>query len=331
MIAVAICTHNPDERLLARTLAAVASQEIPPGENIDCVIIDNNSTPPVRSLPSVEAFLRNCSGARVIAEPKQGLTHARIAAIEQTKAPILCFVDDDNEPASDYLSTAIRILSERACIGALGPGRVGVEFVDPVPDWFAQHFRHHFQEKDWHGLAYGCVGGAWTEYYPPGSCIVVRRDVLATYRTAFLERRIASPDRVGALLSSGGDTQLVWEAVKMGLAAGISSELRLTHMIPAKRSTLRYMKRLCYGTSSSYLPVLVDSFPSEKGRLPAVPTDARIAWTAIKMAGRHLLRNRLNLLPIELATYLGSTAGLVGASGAQRKWLDRSIRALKME
>src|SRR5688572_27713949 len=146
MIGVAICTHNPDERLLARTLAAVASQTVAPSE---CVIVDNNSDGPVAALPSVEAFLRSHDWARVVMEPKLGLTHARIAAIEATRAEILCFVDDDTEPAGDYLSTGLRILSEHTCIGALGPGRVVVDYVDPVPEWFAQRFGHHFQEKNY--------------------------------------------------------------------------------------------------------------------------------------------------------------------------------------
>jgi hypothetical protein len=331
MIAVAICTHNPDQRLLARALAAVASQEIPSGVNIECIIVDNNSSPPVAQLACVEAFLRRCTWARVVVAPKQGLSYARVAAIDHTTAPILMFVDDDNEPARDYLTSALRILSEHACIAVLGPGRVVVDFVDPVPEWFARRFSHHFQEKDYPGLAYGSVSGTWTDYYPPGSCMVVRREVLTRYRAGFLAGHLSASDRVGASLSSGGDTQIVWEAVKTGLAAGISPELRIKHMIPAKRSTLRYMKRLCYGTSSSYLPVLVDSFPSERSKLPSAPSDGRIVMTMLKIAARHLLRMRLRLLPIELATYLGSTAGLVRASGSKRRSLELSIRLLGLE
>jgi Glycosyl transferase family 2 len=330
MIAIAICTHNPDERLLARTLAAVASQQIPPGTGIECVIVDNNSAAPVAMLPSVKGFLRQCSWARVVVEPKQGLSYARIAAIDHTTAPIVMFVDDDNEPEPDYIATALRIL-ENSCIGVIGPGKVVVDFIDPVDGWFAVRFRHHFQEKDYSGLAYGCVGAAWTDYYPPGSCMVVRREVLLAYRSGFLAGQLSASDRAGASLSSGGDTQIVWEAVKMGMAAGISSELRIKHMIPAKRSTLPYMKRLCFGTSSSYLPALVGSFPSEKSKLSSPPSDGRIVMTIIEIVVRHVVRMKLKLLPIDLATYLGSTVGLVRASGSKRKWLDRSIQFLGVE
>jgi glycosyltransferase involved in cell wall biosynthesis len=329
MIGVAICTHNPDERLLARVLAAVEAQTVTPDE---CVIVDNDSAPPVADRPLVRAFVDRCKWARVVVEPKQGLTYARLAAIEQTSSPFLCFVDDDNEPARDYLANAARILGEQPCIGALGPGKVDVEFVDPVPESFAERFRPHFQYKNHEGLTYGCVAATWTDFYPPGSCLIVRRDALARYRAQVEEGKLSAPDRVGAALSSGGDTQIVWEAVKLGLAAGISGELRIDHMIPAKRSTLRYMRRLLYGTSSSYLPVFVDSFPDERARLPHPPTDGQIARRMLTITLRAALRMRWKLLPLELATYAGMTMAQIRATNAaERKTLTRAIRLLGLE
>ena len=328
MIAVAVCTHNPDERLFRRVLESILAQTLQPDE---CVIVDNASDPPIASRPAVADFLARSANARVVVEMKKGLSYARVAAIDNTAAPILCFVDDDNEPAPDYLEQAQRILGERACIGVIGPGNVVVDFVDPVSPWFAQRFSHHFQEKHHEGLAYGCAGSTWTDYYPPGSCMVARREVLLRYREGVMGGRLSLTGRAGKKMTSGDDTQIVWEAVKMELAAGISSALRIKHMIPAKRSTLAYMKRLCFGTSSSYLPALTGSFPDETRKLPPPPSDGRITWTMFKIAARHIARMRLKLLPIALATYAGTTAGLVRAAGAERRWLARWIRLLRLE
>lgn len=332
-IGIAICTYNPDERLLQRTLNAVASLEIPSELRIECVIVDNHSDRPVSELPLVREFLSCCRWARVTVERRPGLSYARIAAIDSTTATLLCFVDDDNEPARDYLSAALRILSKHPCIGAIGPGKVSVDFVDPVSDWFARRFSHHFQEKDREGLAYGSVAATWTDYYPAGSCMVVRREVLTRYRSRFLAGELAASDRVGQSLSSGGDTQIVWEAVKMGLAAGVSSELRLTHMIPGTRSNLHYVKRLCYGTSSSYLPALVSCFPAEKSRyLRTVPSDSRIARAAIKIIACHVLQMRFKLLPIELAVFFGSLIGNLRATGtSDRAWVQSCVKLLRLE
>ena len=61
MIAVAICTYNPDERLLARALAAVEAQTLRPSE---CLIVDNASDRAVAALPFVVDFLRRSPWAR---------------------------------------------------------------------------------------------------------------------------------------------------------------------------------------------------------------------------------------------------------------------------
>ena len=325
-IAVAVCTFNPDERLLRRTLDAVAAQTL---RSFDCVIVDNNSDRPVAELPSVRDFLQRVPAARVVREDTPGLSYARCAAIAATSAPLVCFVDDDNEPVPDYLAVALRLLGEHPGLGALGPGRVEVDFVDGASEWFAERFRPHFQHKTHPDrLTSGCVAATWTDYYPPGSCMVVRRPVLERYRTRFLSGELWASDRVGSSLSSGGDTQIVWEAIRMELAAGISGELRIQHMIPAKRANLRYMTKLAYGTSSSYLPALVSSFPSEKSSLPAPPADSRIAWDALKIILRHALRMRFRLLPFELAVYFGRLAGLVRATGTERKSVARGARLL---
>ncbi len=329
---IAICTFNPDERLLARTLAAVSAQQIPAGLTVECVVIDNNSKPPVAERASVKAFLQSCPWARLISEPRSGLSYARVKAIEGTTSDFLCFVDDDNEPAPDYIANAHRILSEQSCIGVIGPGKITVDFVDGASVWFARTFAHHFQERDSAGLSYGCVPGTWTDYYPPGSCMVVRRDVLTRYRDSFLAGELTASDRVGTSLSSGGDTQIVWEAVKKNLAAGISSQLRATHMIPAKRATLAYIKRLSYGTSSSYLPALVSSFPSQRALIHPAPTDVRLFRDALKIFARRLLRLRMQLAPIDLAVLFGSAVGTLGATGEREsKWIKRAVRLLSLE
>jgi glycosyltransferase involved in cell wall biosynthesis len=330
---VAICTHNPDEKTFRRTLAAVESLEMSPGTRIECVVVDNNSDAPVSELPYVKAFLGRCTWARAITEGRKGLTYARIAAIEHTTALNLCFVDDDNEPAKDYLAAASRILTDHRCIAVIGPGKVVVNYMEPVSDWFAQRFSHHFQERDCPELTYGRICGTWTDYYPPGSCMVVRRDVLERYRQEFLSDRLSALGRVGTKLSSGDDTQIVWEAVKMGFAAGISPELRINHLITAKRSNLDYVKRLCYGTSSSYLPALVSSFPSKKAGLSgAVPSNARIVWRVTKIILRHLARLRLDVLPIELASFFGSLVGVLKASETQgRTWVYRCVALLRLD
>ncbi len=330
MIAVAVCTYNPDERLLARTLASIAGQTIS-ADQVECVLVDNNSTPPIETFPAVHDFLKRHPSARVIIERRIGLTSARLAAIASTDSPLVCFVDDDNELAPDYLRTASRLMASHPDIGALGPGHIVVEFVDGAPAWFASEFRHHFQEKDIHGLVYGCEHGTWQDYYPPGSAVIVRREVLRHYASQVAAGALSASDRMGTQLSSGGDLQIVWESIKLRLAAGVSSELRIRHLIPSKRSTLHYIKRLCFGTSSSYLPVLVDSFPEMRQQVQQYERFLSPMAVA-RMAIGQVVRGRVKLLPAALAAALGTQAGLAKATGARiPRWMSTLIRILRLE
>ena len=118
----------------------------------------------------------------------------------------------------------------------------------------------------------------------------------------------------------------------MGFAAGISPELTLNHLIPAKRSNLKYVKRLSYGTSSSYLPALVSSFPSEReGLLATVPSNMSIVVRAAQIIVRHVLRRKLNVLPIELASFFGSIVGTLQATESpKRRWVHKCVGLLKL-
>jgi hypothetical protein len=48
----------------------------------------------------------------------------------------------------------------------------------------------------------------------------------------------------------------------MGFAADVSPELKMNHLISTKRANLHYVKRLIFGTSASYVPAIIQSFPN---------------------------------------------------------------------
>lgn len=50
----------------------------------------------------------------------------------------------------------------------------------------------------------------------------------------------------------------------MSCAAGVSLEFQIENLITGKDSNLRYLRQLTFGTASSYLSALVESFLSER-------------------------------------------------------------------
>lgn len=332
-IAIVICTYNPDEQTFSRTLKAVESLKIPHFLKIECVVVDNNSSTSISELSYVQSFLKNCTWAKLITEYNQGLTFARIAGVISTTAPIIIFFDDDNEPTQDYLQIVNNCLEEHRCIAALGPGKIHVEFLEPVSDWFKKNFSGYFQERNAEYTEYGCLIGKWTDFYPFGTGLVVKREVFEKYYENFQAGKLNSTDRKGNSLSSGGDIQIVWQAVNMGLAAGICSELNIKHLIPKKRSNLQYIKRLRFGTAASYLPALLSSFPAQKEKaLVAIPSDRQILHDIVNLILRRSLKFKYKILIIDLAHYLGGVVGTLQAIGCcERHWIYKVVKLLRLE
>jgi glycosyltransferase involved in cell wall biosynthesis len=101
-ISVVVCTHNPRADYLDRALRALDRQTFAT-DQWELIVVDNNSEPPL-SKDSLQRSLKRTF--ELIRENRQGLIHARVCGIRVTTAPLIVFVDDDNEPSDDYLATA---------------------------------------------------------------------------------------------------------------------------------------------------------------------------------------------------------------------------------
>lgn len=332
-IAIIICTFNPEDPIFSRVLKAVEKLE---SKDIllECVIVDNNSSTPITEMASVQTFLQQCSWAKIIRETKQGLTFARIAGVKSTTAPIIVFFDDDNEPDSSYLEGVLQCFDRYPCVAAWGPGKITVEYLESVPDWFAKQFSaYSFQARDSQYTEYGRLMAKWVDFYPFGTGLVVKREILEKYYQAVATGKLLTKGREGNSLSSSEDLQIVWEAVKLGFAAGTSPELRLTHLIPGRRSNWRYVKRLAYGCAMSYMPALIESFPSEKEKaLASIPSNKTILRNIGQIIKRNIFKFKYKILLVQLAEYIGDLVGMLHVTGANKHyWIYSLVKILHLD
>jgi hypothetical protein len=332
-ISIVIPTYNPQDRMLGRLLRAVGQLDVPEGVSVEYAIVDNNSNPPVGEMSSVQDFLRTCGGcARVVPENAQGLTFARLAGIRATSGGVIVVFDDDNVPAPNYLRIAMKNALEVPWVGVWGPGTIDVELLDPVPEWLQERARQtHNQRRD-QFVRYGCVPASWQDYYPIGMGQVIRRDVADSYRRAVETGELTSTDRQGGNLASGGDTQIVWRAIGMGLSAGVHPDLRMTHLIPGSRATLAYMKRLAFGCGMSYCPAIAESFPRafDDAHLD-MPTTVQQVRELVRFVLSYLRRGRLRFLSLDFANRLGLICGRVMAGGhGDNHWVFKLARRLRL-
>ena len=260
-ISIIICAYNPDQIIFSRVLTAVAALDIQQME-VELILVDNNSPNPVK-----DAFAGLIDSIpfpkKVISEPKSGLTNARFAA---SLGELLVFFDDDNEPESDYIQKVAQSFKHFPNVGVFGPGNITVEFMGSPPSWI-NYNKVYFQERHYAAPRYACAEH-WMDFYPPGTGQSMRREVFAQYASLVASGKLSATDRIGKSLSSAGDVQLVFEAVKLNYASGVHPDLKTKHLISEKKTSASYLRRLLYGMSSSYPEAYAECFPATRKVLP---------------------------------------------------------------
>jgi glycosyltransferase involved in cell wall biosynthesis len=254
-ISVILPTHNPDAGRLARTLAALQRQVCT--QPWELIVVDNASTPP---LDAAQLGLASLPRARVVQERELGLTAARRRGLRESTAPVCIFVDDDNVLAADYLDAAHAIFAREPRLGCAG-GKSIPEFETPPADWIREFFPllalRDLGEKP--ETASGLTSSTAARHgyprcAPIGAGMVLRRDAVESWLNN--SHPTTLPDRRGAALTSAGDNDLVFSVLRAGWSVGYFPELRLTHLIPARRLDARYLARLNRGVQESWMRVL---------------------------------------------------------------------------
>jgi len=263
-LSVCICTHNPDRGALERAIASVARQTV---GALEVIVIDNLSEPAL-SEAVLAPLLNRAIPARLVREPKLGLSHARVRAIQEARGEWILFVDDDNELFPDYIENGIGFIDQHPSVGCFG-GKL----------YLPESVQHHGWVKPylpWLGVKDAgdetvindSVDG-WGIWEPPGAGSWVHREVLNEYmRRAETDRRGLNLGRRGhSGLASCDDSLLMRGAYKVGRANAYVPSLKLNHHLAERRFKLGYLLRLmkAYGESHMLLDVVLTGEPRDWG------------------------------------------------------------------
>ena len=260
-VSVVLCTFNPDRDRMQRSIDALKRQTLP-REEWELIVVDNASESPVRG-----AGFSVPDNARFIHQPKAGLVHARISGIQNAKASIIIFCDDDNAFARDYLAHAVEIIASHPRLGvAVGKSKPDFEVEPDV--WMSEFFGclALYDHGDDIKIAAGTSDG-----YPPfvgGGCgAVFRREALEAFLRLMIDADDVITGRRGSDLCSGEDNDIVLHLLAAGWEAGYFPQLELIHLIAARRLTRDYLARLNEGIARSWVRVL-----HRHGLCPWTPT-----------------------------------------------------------
>ncbi len=255
-VSVVLPTHNPHRGRLARTLAALAAQTLPPSPG-EILVVDNASSP---ALDPAEIRVLVPRNFRLVHEPQLGLTTARRRGFTEARGEFIVLVDDDNVLAPDYLARVLEIFAHDPHLGAIG-GKSLPEFEAAPPAW-VREFDGQLACRDLGDTVQIChsIRDARTgrhEYplcAPLGAGMALRRSALTTWLDEPASAHVS--DRRGGELTSGGDNDIALTLARHGWALGYFPKLVLTHLIPAARIQRDYLARLNRGIAKSWMQVL---------------------------------------------------------------------------
>jgi glycosyltransferase involved in cell wall biosynthesis len=135
-ISAIVCTYNRPA-MLRRTLDSLLGQSLPE-DQYEVIVVDNASTDSTKDV--VEEYVRRSDNIRHVHEPEQGLSQARNRGIEEARAEIIAFIDDDAVAGKSWLKTAVK------CFDEVQPKPVAVggpilPLYDAVkPEWFKDEY-----------------------------------------------------------------------------------------------------------------------------------------------------------------------------------------------
>jgi len=241
LLTVAIPTRDPEPGRWRAVLEGLASQTLGDAAWELCVVDNGSATP-----PSLDA-LPSRIGRRMFREEKPGLLWARLAAMKNTRAPLLLFLDDDTVPDPDALEAAARFMTAHPTVGAAG-GRIVPRYESPPPEWISEvewalALRDFGKEELTWRRSQGGVFPVWT---PIGAGLMLRREALDSYyrHVETYGERIQEVSWTGKGTGGNEDKDLVLLLLSNGWAVGYAPEFRLTHLISAERLRLEYFERL---------------------------------------------------------------------------------------
>lgn len=275
IISVIVCTHNPRADYLERVLAALSQQTLDRAL-YEIIIVDNNSAPAIAS----------ARADRVIAEPRQGVSFARQTGVRAARAPLICFVDDDNVLDTHYLEAALAIAEREPQLGAFG----GAAHADPEttpPRGFDYFLPFLGIREAGTGALNGPLTGPgddWGPAEPIGAGMVLRRDIAEAYADYISATQAGEfLGRKGLGLLSGEDTLFVRMAARLGYQVGYRPALVMTHLIAGNRLTFAYLARLMEGHGQSR--VILDAICGVATIAPAHPARTLALNAARRLKG----------------------------------------------
>lgn len=259
-ISVVVCTYNR-AALLSQAITSLENISYPI-ESFEIIIVDNNSTDSTKSIVQKHKGESSCN-IRYIFENCQGLSFARNKGIMSAKGEIVVFVDDDIEPAPDWLNEIISGFDSPEIVAVGGPIRP--LWPREKPDWLLDSMLEPLTISEFPKAA--LLGEFIYPDIPFGANMAFRREIFEKIGLFATEL-----GRKGNSLLSNEDVELFHRIQRLGLKVRFSPNAVIYHKIDPNRLTRRWFYRRYYwqGRSDAVLDNIFDVnvYPKLRGMIP---------------------------------------------------------------
>lgn len=225
LLSVVVCTYNR-AALLQEVLESLLEQSAD-ASLYEVVVVDNNSTD--ETVRVAEAFTRTHGNVRLVAEQRQGLSHARNRGASEARAAWIAYIDDDARAHNDYIERALKT------IGACGFECFGGVYLpwyrDGQPMWYKSRYASNRHDQEF-------LGYLPEHKYASGGNFLIKKQLL--------ERVGGFPAELGmcgGAMAYGEETRLQIELRNMGYRIGFDPELLIDHYVaPYKQHVSWFFK-----------------------------------------------------------------------------------------
>jgi glycosyltransferase involved in cell wall biosynthesis len=260
------------------------------------VVTDNDRLESARSLVSDFAAAADIP-VRYCVEPRQDIGLARNKAVENATGEFVAFIDDDNQPAPDWLARLVEAIESSGADGVVGPA--SPRFRTPPPDWIV---RGRFFEKPAAAPALATGTQLRWQQGRTGNALFRRRIFEQGYRFR--------PERG----RGGEDVELFRRLIADGMRFTWCDAAKVYAEVPAERCTRKYLLKRA---------LLRGRAPTNRGRpvlisLVAAPAYA-VALPVLLLFGQHVFMRYL----IKECDHLGRILANVGGARMDRLLFDR--------
>ncbi len=239
-LSLIIATYNRADRI-TQCLDSLIPQRAE-AQRWEAIVVNNNSSD--STIEVVEQFIAQNPNLniRLVTERKQGLSHARNRGIEESQAPIIAIIDDDERIVPRYIESYINFFEEYSDVAAAG-GAVIPLYDNNPPRWVSPLCEVPIANP----IAEEAVARPFSQgKIPGGGNMAVRRSVLDKYG-------LFDPElgRRGDLLLGGEESNLFDRLRQGGEQVWFVPNTAIYHIISGDKLERGYLDRLWFNIGVS--------------------------------------------------------------------------------